>query len=97
MISAIFLTSGNLIADRRYEWARDLEAKGDLKGAADLLTQVLELAPGFGSAWFALCDDRLEAEELLARCTGETQRRGLGLRGSWIAHPAGHGAKLADS
>lgn len=50
----IHLSSGNLIADRRFEWARDLEAKGDLAGAADLLTQALELAPRYASAWFAL-------------------------------------------
>src|ERR1017187_6893386 len=30
------LSSGNLIADRRFEWARDLAAKGDLAGAGDL-------------------------------------------------------------
>ena len=48
------LPSGNLIADRRFEWARDLAAKGDLAGAADLLTQALELAPGYAAAWFAL-------------------------------------------
>ena len=54
----IHLPSGNLIADRRFEWARDLEAKGDLAGAADLLTQALELAPGYASAWFALGEVR---------------------------------------
>lgn len=61
MASAIFLTSGNLIADRRYQWARDLEAKGDLAAAADLMSQALELAPRFGAAWFALGElrDRL--------------------------------------
>ena len=48
------LSSGNLIADRRFEWARDLAAKGDLAGAADLLTQALELAPDYAAAWFAL-------------------------------------------
>ena len=50
----IHLPSGNLIADRRFEWARDLAAKGDLAGAADLLAQALELAPDYASAWFAL-------------------------------------------
>jgi predicted TPR repeat methyltransferase len=54
----VHLPSGNLIADRRYRWARDLEAKGDLAAAADLLTQTLELAPGFSSAWFALAELR---------------------------------------
>jgi predicted TPR repeat methyltransferase len=48
------LSSGNLIADRRFEWARDREAKGDLDGAADLLMQALEVAPGYASAWFVL-------------------------------------------
>jgi predicted TPR repeat methyltransferase len=50
----IHLSSGNLIADRRFEWARDRQAKGDLAGAADLLTQALELAPAYASAWFML-------------------------------------------
>jgi predicted TPR repeat methyltransferase len=50
----IHLPSGNLIADRRFEWARDLAAKGDLAGAADLLTQALELVPRYASAWFSL-------------------------------------------
>jgi predicted TPR repeat methyltransferase len=50
----IHLPSGNLIVDRRFEWARDLAAKGDLAGAAGLLTQALELAPTYAAAWFAL-------------------------------------------
>jgi predicted TPR repeat methyltransferase len=54
MVSPIFLSSGDVIADRRFEWARDREAKGDLAGAADLLMQALELAPGYASAWFVL-------------------------------------------
>jgi predicted TPR repeat methyltransferase len=54
MFTPIFLSSGDVIADRRFEWARDREAKGDLAGAADLLMQVVELAPGYASAWFAL-------------------------------------------
>ena len=50
----IHLSSGNLIADRRFEWARDLQAKGDLAAAADLLLQVLDLVPSYAAAWFAL-------------------------------------------
>ncbi len=38
-LQPIQLSSGNLIADRRFEWARDCEAKGDLAGAADLLAR----------------------------------------------------------
>ena len=50
MNSPISLSSGDVIADRRFEWARDREAKGDLTGAADLLLQALELAPAYASA-----------------------------------------------
>ena len=61
----IHLTSGNLLADRRYEWARDAQNKGDLAAAADLLAQALELAPGYAAAWFALGEvrDRLGGRE----------------------------------
>jgi len=50
----LFLSSGDLIADRRYDFARDLQLRGDLSGAADLMAQAAELAPNFSSAWFAL-------------------------------------------
>ena len=50
----LFVSSGDLVADRRYKWALDCAAKGDLAGAADILAQTLELAPGFATAWFAL-------------------------------------------
>jgi predicted TPR repeat methyltransferase len=50
----LFLTSGNLLADRRYDFARDLELRGDLVAAADLMEQSIEIAPDFASAWFAL-------------------------------------------
>ena len=57
-MDAIFLSSGDVIADRRFEWARDLADKGDLTAAADLLTQALELCPRYAAAWFALGDAR---------------------------------------
>jgi predicted TPR repeat methyltransferase len=57
-MAALFFSSGDLIADRRYDWARDCEAKGDLTAAAELLTQALELVPGYASAWFALGEVR---------------------------------------
>ena len=50
----LFISSGDLIADRRYDFARDLQLRGDLAGAADVMAQAAELAPGFASAWFAL-------------------------------------------
>ncbi len=50
----LFVSSGNLIADRRYKWALDHMAQGDRSGAADILAQTVELAPRFATAWFAL-------------------------------------------
>src|SRR5256885_16111607 len=54
MPARIFLSSGDLMADRRFEFARDLQLKGDLPAAADLLLQATDLAPKFASAWFTL-------------------------------------------
>jgi len=56
MPASLFLSSGNLIADRRYDFGRDLQLRGDLAAAADLMAQAAELEPGFASAWFALGD-----------------------------------------
>jgi predicted TPR repeat methyltransferase len=50
----LFVSSGNLVADRRYGWAIDYLKKGDPAAAADILEQVVEIAPGFATAWFAL-------------------------------------------
>ena len=81
------LSSGNLIADRRYEWARDLQAKGDLAGAADLLTQALELVPDYAAAWFALGE--------LRETLGQRDRAiAAFLRAAQTDHDDRHGARL---
>jgi predicted TPR repeat methyltransferase len=51
---ALFVSSGDLISDRRYKVAVDLAARGDFAAAADVLMQTVETAPGFATAWFAL-------------------------------------------
>ncbi|MGD0847521.1 methyltransferase domain-containing protein [Bradyrhizobium sp.] len=58
MSARLFLSSGDLMADRRFDFARDLQLKGDLVAAADLLLQATELAPSFASAWFTLAEIR---------------------------------------
>lgn len=63
MPARLFLSSGDLMADRRFEFARDLQLKGDLPAAADLLLQAIELAPNFTSAWFTLADIREQLGE----------------------------------
>ena len=54
----LFVSSGDLVADRRYQWALDYLQRGDAAAAADILTQVVETAPSFATAWFALASIR---------------------------------------
>jgi predicted TPR repeat methyltransferase len=49
-----FVTSGNMTADRRYEFAQAYFKRGDLDAAADVMRQAVELVPDFAAAWFAL-------------------------------------------
>jgi predicted TPR repeat methyltransferase len=87
MPARIFLSSGDLMADRRFEFARDLQLKGDLPAAADLLHQAIELAPNFATAWFTLGGIR---EEL-----GEGDAAIVAFRNAHAADPADrHGAGL---
>ncbi|TPW30980.1 methyltransferase domain-containing protein [Martelella alba] len=44
-MNASFLSSGDLIADRRADYARMLDEAGDFPAAADLMLQALELVP----------------------------------------------------
>jgi tetratricopeptide (TPR) repeat protein len=60
MAARLFFSSGVPIADRRFEFARDLQLKGDLASAADLLEEAAKLAPNFASAWFTLGEIRNE-------------------------------------
>ena len=48
------LSSGDLIADRRAEYAHMLADSGDHVDAADLMRQALELAPDWAAGWFRL-------------------------------------------
>jgi predicted TPR repeat methyltransferase len=63
MPARLFLSSGDMIADRRFDFARDLQMKGDLAAAADLLLQAIDLASGFASAWFTLGEIREQLGE----------------------------------
>lgn len=54
----VFMSSGDVIADRRFDFARDLLLRGDSEAAEELLLQAIEQAPRFASAWFTLGDLR---------------------------------------
>ncbi len=89
MPTYLFLSSGNVLADRRYDFARELLARGEAEAAADLLAQAVELAPEFTSAWFTLGEirqDRLGDRDgaidafRRARSADPRDRHGAGLR-----------------
>jgi predicted TPR repeat methyltransferase len=83
----LFVSSGDLIADRRYKWALDQAARGDFAAAAEILVQTVALAPAFATAWFALGTIR----ERLGNLTGAI----TALENARDADPADyHGARL---
>jgi len=87
MPARLFLSSGDLVADRRFEFARDLQLKGDLPAAAELLEQAIELAPRFTSAWFTLGEIR--------RQLGQPEAAIAAFRAAQDADPEDrHGASL---
>lgn len=71
-LSSIALSSGDLVADRRLELARDYAADGEPAVAAELTEQALELAPEWAAGWFALGEFR----EAAAKSGGGDHRTG---------------------
>ena len=53
-MTAHYLSSGDLIADRRAGYARMLAESGDFKAAAELMDQALELVDQWAAGWFLL-------------------------------------------
>ncbi|NNU68107.1 MULTISPECIES: tetratricopeptide repeat protein [unclassified Rhizobium] len=48
------LSSGDVIADRRADYARMLEEGGEPEAAAELMEQALELVPAWAAGWYRL-------------------------------------------
>jgi len=88
MPSRLFMSSGDMIADRRFDFARDLQLRGDLVAAEDLFVQATDLAPGFATAWFTLGEVREQLGDRAgaivafghAQSTDAGDRNGAGLR-----------------
>ena len=49
-------SSSDLLADRRFAWAKALADEGDHAAAVDLFGQVVERAPAWAAGWAALAD-----------------------------------------
>ena len=54
-------SSGDVIADRRADYARMLAEGGDFAAAAELIEQALEITPGWAAGWFRLGEYREKA------------------------------------
>jgi predicted TPR repeat methyltransferase len=88
MPARLFMSSGDMNADRRFDYARDLQVQGNLVAAEDLFVQATDLAPGFATAWFTLGEVREALGDLPgailafghARDTDAGDRNGAGLR-----------------
>lgn len=82
------MSSGDMNADRRFDYARDLQVQGDLVAAADLLQQATDLAPGFATAWFVQGEIREQLGDTAgaiaafrqAQANDSGDRNGAGLR-----------------
>ena len=55
------LSSGDVIADRRADYARMLEEGGEPDAAAELMEQALELVPAWAAGWYRLATYREKA------------------------------------
>jgi predicted TPR repeat methyltransferase len=74
------LASGDLIAERRFAYAKAAAEEGGWSAAAELFEQALELAPHWAAAWFALG----EAREKL----GDLDAAAQAFRETLVADPA---------
>ena len=110
MTKIFFCTSGNFIADTRYQRGAAAATDGDHAEAADMFAQTLEIAPGFAAAAFALAVAReklgLEAGAAyaLALALDPADELGaalhlarLGLRPTPQAAPQAYVARLFDA
>jgi predicted TPR repeat methyltransferase len=53
-LSNVSYSSGDLIADRRADFAKTIAEGGDYRGAADIMAQALELVPHWAAGWYLL-------------------------------------------
>ena len=72
----LFISSGDLIADRRYDRARAYAADGDLAAAADLYAQAVELEPRLCLGVVRARRDARGAGRLRRRDARRSSRRG---------------------
>ncbi|MEZ2131129.1 MULTISPECIES: methyltransferase [unclassified Sinorhizobium] len=60
-MQAYQLSSGDVIADRRADYAKMLDEGGEPESAVELMEQALDLVPGWAAGWFQLAGYREKA------------------------------------
>src|ERR671931_1472024 len=88
MASSLFISSGEALLDRRFEWADSLIARGETYAAAELMEETLARAPQFIAGWFLLAGarermgDRVGASDAYRRALAldPEDRLGIALR-----------------
>ena len=60
---SLFISSGDPLLDRRFQWADGLLGRGEPRAAAELLEETLARAPEFIAGWFLLGHAREQAGE----------------------------------
>ncbi len=65
----VMRSSGDLIADRRYQYGLDLARAGEAAAAADLFVQALERAPDWAAAWVSLGRARRDSHDPVGAVT----------------------------
>ena len=83
-------SSGDAVADRRFAWAMEYKAAGDLAAATELVEQALEIAGGWAAGWLTLGE--------LNEVRGEREQAVSAYRRSLTLDPAdlaGAAARLA--
>lgn len=93
IVTTTFLSSGDLIVDRRAQYAQMLAEAGDFAAAADLMEQALADAPNWAAGWMMAGGFHLKAEALGGAIAAWQRAAGLDPAGTLGAqmHLAAHG------
>ena len=91
------LSSGDLVADRRLEMARDYALGGEPAAAAELVAQALDLVPDWAAGWFALGEFREAASARAGDAATEAGDAGPGAPVDPRRDGGGRGAAEATS
>jgi len=67
------LSSGDVIADRRADYAKMLDEGGEPEAAAELMEQALELTPSWAAGWYRLATYREKAGNTAGAADGYRQ------------------------